>query len=362
MWHSAMSQWRKQGRVLVCTIFISRNCFQFMLFCSWIVVRRACYNWGYVGCIIFGCLFCGWVFSNFFGVIKTVWQLQLLVWLGVLWLFSVTNISIKMIMFQTNPAHRKSCSILQICRVSPQAIHPFSVASSLITRTARINRTAHSRRRSWKFFLSKLDIYISIYSFSFQRICNWTKKWWYRWVPVNPKWLNLNSLSSKKSWGVCSCLSCVNLLAWFQYQFKITRCYFLGSTGRNLYLGQPLESSFPVVQLPTPVSLSAVSAPASAESVIPGSSFLTTWKSPLAFKNFNIRTSPRWTEAIQLSCNKLPTARLLFTICSTSLKVTKEQNTSGKNTKKNQQSVLRSSAAEVFWSILPFKIIVQREN
>ncbi len=69
-----------------------------------VIAQRACYSWAFVGCIIsFGCVsFVVW-FSNFFlhnGNCLTAWGVG--IWLGIFWLFGVTNISSKMKMFQTN--------------------------------------------------------------------------------------------------------------------------------------------------------------------------------------------------------------------------------------------------------------------
>ncbi len=73
----------------------------------------------FVGCFN-PCLFCGWAFPDFSCIIVAVWWLQVLVLLGIFWLFSVSNISGKTKMFQT-----KSHRIPQICRVSPWGIQTF---------------------------------------------------------------------------------------------------------------------------------------------------------------------------------------------------------------------------------------------
>ena len=67
------------------------------------------------------------VFSRFFPLIAAVWWPQVLVWLGIFWLFRETNISGKNKMFPTNPTD---------CRMFPQiyppGIHTFSVASGCV--------------------------------------------------------------------------------------------------------------------------------------------------------------------------------------------------------------------------------------
>ena len=80
-------------------------------------VQRACHSLEFRGCNIFRlCLFCGWVFSKISS--EFLWQqLQTLVWLGIFWLFSATNIREKIKMFGANAFSR----IPQI--FSPQGIH-----------------------------------------------------------------------------------------------------------------------------------------------------------------------------------------------------------------------------------------------
>ena len=81
-----------------------------------VFARRICYSWEFAGCmtvvLLYNC---------------SCWTASGVAWFGMFWLFGATNISRTTILFQTSPAR----SILQICRVSLQGIHAFSVTCSL---------------------------------------------------------------------------------------------------------------------------------------------------------------------------------------------------------------------------------------
>ncbi len=78
-----------------------------------LVARRACYRWRFVGCVIFwpSLLWLGIFHMHCFSLVELcLTSPQVFVWLGNFWLFSVTDIWGKTKMFVINPSY-KSCGI-----------------------------------------------------------------------------------------------------------------------------------------------------------------------------------------------------------------------------------------------------------
>ncbi len=103
-------------------------------------------------------LFCGWVFSRFPPIITAIWWPQVLVWLDIFQLFSVTNISGKTKMFWTNltVSHNfAGCSCRLACRASTRRCG-FWLNTSSQGRLACLPTVTTHRRSSGSFSIHQI--------------------------------------------------------------------------------------------------------------------------------------------------------------------------------------------------------------